>query len=57
MKQHTIIRLVDRPEYKEAMAQWFREKWGIPKEAYLDSMDACPEGESAAAGASTGNRI
>ena len=31
MEQHTIIRLTDRPEYKESMAQWFHEKWGIPK--------------------------
>ena len=34
MEQHTIIRLTDRPEYKESMAQWFHEKWGIPKQAY-----------------------
>ena len=47
MEQHTIIRLTDRPEYKESMAQWFHEKWGIPKQAYLDSMDACLKGESA----------
>lgn len=46
MEQHTIIRLTDRPEYKESMAQWFHEKWGIPKQAYLDSMDACLKGES-----------
>lgn len=47
MEQHTIIRLTDRPEYKESMAQWFYEKWGIPKQAYLDSMDACLKGECA----------
>ena len=47
MEQHTVIRLIDRPEYKESMAQWFHEKWGIPKQAYLDSMDACLKGESA----------
>ena len=47
MEQHTIIRLTDRPEYKESMAQWFHEKWGIPKQAYLDSMDACRKGECA----------
>ena len=47
MEQHTIIRLTDRPEYKESMAQWFHEKWGIPKQAYLDSMDACLKGECA----------
>ena len=47
MEQHKITRLTDRPEYKESMAQWFHEKWGIPKQAYLDSMDACLKGESA----------
>lgn len=37
----SIIRLSDRPEWKERMACWFHEKWGIPKEAYLESMEAC----------------
>ena len=37
----SIIRLSDRPEWKERMASWFHEKWGIPKEAYLESMEAC----------------
>lgn len=36
-----IIRLKDRPEMKEKMAGWFHEKWGIPKAAYLESMDEC----------------
>lgn len=39
-----IIRLVDRPELMEAMAAWFNEKWGIPLEAYLDSMRECLAG-------------
>lgn len=26
MKQNAIIRLVDRPEYKESMAQWCHKK-------------------------------
>ena len=34
-----IIRLTDKPEYKEKMANWFHEKWGVPLEAYLESMD------------------
>ena len=45
MEQHTIIRLTDRPEYKESMAQWFYEKGGIPKQADLDSRDAGRKGE------------
>ena len=38
---YEIIRLADRPELKERAAQWFHEKWGIPLEAYLESMEAC----------------
>ena len=38
---YEIIRLVDRPELKERAAQWFHEKWGIPLEAYLESMEEC----------------
>lgn len=40
-KSYEIIRLVDRPELKERAAQWFHEKWGIPLEAYLESMEEC----------------
>ena len=36
-----IVRLSDRPELKDTMARWFHEKWGIPLEAYLESMNAC----------------
>ena len=38
---YTIISLADRPELKDSMAHWFHEKWGVPLEAYLESMDAC----------------
>ena len=31
----------------EAAAQWFHEKWGIPKEAYVESMEACVANEGA----------
>ncbi|RSO58476.1 GNAT family N-acetyltransferase [Acinetobacter pittii] len=33
-----ILRLSDYPQYKEMAAQWFSEKWQIPVEAYLDSI-------------------
>lgn len=36
-----MVRLVDWPEKKEDAARWFHEKWGIPLEAYLESMEAC----------------
>ena len=38
---YQIIRLTDRPGLKEQAAQWFHEKWGIPLEAYLESMEDC----------------
>lgn len=38
---YEIVRLVDRPEMKEAAARWFHEKWGIPLAAYTESMDQC----------------
>lgn len=36
---YKIIRLADRPEIKEQATQWFHEKWQIPLEAYLESME------------------
>ena len=39
-----IIRLIDKPEYKDKMANWFHEKWGVPLEAYLESMEECLTG-------------
>lgn len=43
MNRH-IIRLKDQPELLTAAAQWFHEKWGIPPEAYLESMRQCLAG-------------
>ena len=42
-----IIRITDRPELKEKAAEWFHEKWGIPYEAYLESMDEALSGKGA----------
>jgi len=38
---YEIIRIIDKPKLKEQAAKWFHEKWGIPLEAYLESMDEC----------------
>lgn len=38
---YKIIRLIDRPEIKEEAAEWFHAKWGIPLEAYAESMEEC----------------
>ena len=42
-----IISLINRPEMKDCMAEWFHEKWGIPLEAYLESMAECLGGKTA----------
>lgn len=44
---YNIIRLIDKPELKDEMAKWFNEKWGIPIEAYLESMEECLENKNA----------
>lgn len=43
---YEIIRLTEHPEYKDKMADWFHEKWGVPTEAYLESMDEALTSES-----------
>lgn len=34
-----LIRLSDCPERIGAAARWFHEKWGVPEEAYRESME------------------
>ena len=41
---YEIIRLIDAPYMKDSMALWFHQKWGIPQEAYIQSMDECLAG-------------
>ncbi len=43
---YQIIRLIDKPEMKEQMADWFNEKWNVPLDAYLESMNDCLAGKS-----------
>ena len=40
LKAYALIALRDRPELMDRAAAWFHEKWGVPKEAYLDCMTA-----------------
>ena len=40
MKEYSYITLMEKPEIKDAAAMWFHSKWGVPKEAYLECMDA-----------------
>lgn len=41
MEHIEIIRIQEHPALVEPAAEWFHQKWGIPKEAYLESMEAC----------------
>jgi len=38
---YPIIRIADYPECLNEAADWFHSKWGIPSEAYTDSMREC----------------
>lgn len=40
MENYTYTKLRERPELKQAAAEWFHSKWNVPIEAYLDCMDA-----------------
>ena len=42
--QYVILR--EREDLKDRAAQWFHEKWGVPKEAYLECMEAYLGGET-----------
>lgn len=37
---YQFIRLREQPELKENAASWFSSKWRVPKEAYLECMNA-----------------
>ena len=38
---YSIINLSAMPERKAELAVWFHERWGVPVEAYLESMVEC----------------
>ncbi len=46
MKNYIYTTLLERAELKEAAAEWFHGKWGVPREAYLECMDAYLGGET-----------
>lgn len=62
MKEYRYIKLTEEPALKDEAASWFHHKWGVPKEAYLECMEAylnneteygwylCLEGEKIIAG-------
>lgn len=46
-KMAEIIKLREHAELSAAAAAWFHEKWGIPVEAYAESIDECISGRDA----------
>lgn len=36
--EYLVTDLNEKPELIDSAASWFHHKWGVPKEAYLDSM-------------------
>ena len=43
---YQYVTLRERPEMKDMAATWFHDKWNVPKEAYLECMDAYLSGET-----------
>ncbi len=39
--EYELLKIQEHPELVKQAAQWFHEKWGIPEEAYLESMADC----------------
>ena len=46
MSELKYITLREKPELMDKAAQWFNSKWGVPKEAYLECMQAYLSGET-----------
>ena len=47
MANYKIIRIQEHKELIEQAAKWFHQKWGIPKETYIESMEECLKDNSA----------
>ena len=47
MNIYKIATIQEHPELKNRAANWFHEKWNIPLEAYLESMEACIQNANA----------
>lgn len=46
MNDYKIVTLRMREDLKDAAAEWFHSKWGVPKEAYLECMEAYLSGST-----------
>lgn len=40
MERYRYMKLTEEPNLKDEAASWFHHKWGVPKEAYLECMEA-----------------
>ena len=39
MCEYHIMNLREKPQWKQKAAQWFHEKWNVPVDAYLESIE------------------
>ncbi len=46
MSNYKYISLDEMPSIKDEAAEWFQSKWRVPKEAYLECMEAYMNGET-----------
>ena len=46
MADYRYISLRDIPSIKDKVAEWFYSKWGVPKETYLECMEAYLNGKT-----------
>ena len=46
MSEYTYITLRERNQLKDAAAEWFHSKWGVPNEAYLECMETYLNGNT-----------
>ena len=44
MDNYKIVSLRQTPQLKDEAAGWFHDKWGVPKEAYLECMEGYLDG-------------
>lgn len=43
--EYSLVPLRDRPDMLSRAAAWFHQKWGVPMEAYRESMEDCLTGK------------
>lgn len=46
MSEYKYITLREKPELKDRAAEWFHCRWGVPKQSYLECMEAYLNGKT-----------